>query len=157
MIINEYKGNLISAFLDSKDKRINSMAHGCNCFHTMGGGIASEVSARIPNALKADKATPYGDSSKLGKLSFWPEQSAKVQDNLGSFVFNLYTQFHPGPDARILAVRHAFALLDKVAHPDRIVGIPLIGCGIGGLQWEVVKNVINKSTPNLKIAVFHFN
>lgn len=33
------------------------LLHGCNCFHTMGAGIARDTKERNPEALQADKLT----------------------------------------------------------------------------------------------------
>ena len=45
------------------------IVHGCNCFHTVGVGIAKAISSQFPEALAADKATGYGERSKLGTIS----------------------------------------------------------------------------------------
>ena len=57
--------NLINLF---KQKEIDILVHGCNCFHTMGAGIAKIISMEYPEALKADKQKSiYADKNKLGK------------------------------------------------------------------------------------------
>ena len=38
--------------------------HGCNCFCTMGAGIAKAIKARFPEAYQADCQTPKGDRAK---------------------------------------------------------------------------------------------
>lgn len=157
MIIQEIQGNLIKSFLDvSVD--LDGMAHGANCFSTMGGGIAADIATIIPEMYMADKSSTMTPKEKLGKLT-----QARVE--IGMLVsstrtgYNLYTQYHPGPDARYEAVFQAFSALNEhLKHtPKRQrIGIPLIGCGIGGLQWEGVRDVINYVTPDIDVIVYHY-
>lgn len=60
--------------------------HGCNCFCTMGKGIAKTIQAKYPEAYAADLKTAKGDRSKLGSFSF-----AKTKDD--RHIVNLYTQY----------------------------------------------------------------
>lgn len=62
MIIEEVKGNAVSMFLRGEGHLI----HGCNCFNSMGAGIAKEVKQRIKGAYQLDQKTKKGDSRKLG-------------------------------------------------------------------------------------------
>lgn len=38
MIVNYIKGDIVALFLEG-----NIIAHGCNCFHTMGSGVAGQL------------------------------------------------------------------------------------------------------------------
>ena len=44
MTLETVKGNLITM---AKKGELDIIVHGCNCFHTMGGGIAAEIIARV--------------------------------------------------------------------------------------------------------------
>ncbi len=156
-VIAHYEGNIVSAFLDVKDLRINDMAHGCNCFHTMGAGIAREIAKRIPKAYAADKLTDYGDELKLGTFS--SALTHKKENGVSSRIFNLYTQFVTGDDARYKAVEDCFTLLNLEyikGKSTSILGVPYIGSGIGGLDWSIVEHIIDQATPNIQVAVFKF-
>lgn len=157
MIIQELQGDLIAAFLDITVD-LDGIAHGANCFSTMGGGIAAGIAKMIPEMYGADKASTLSPKQKLGGFT-----EASVE--LGSLVatkrtgYNLYTQYHPGPDARYEAVFQAFTALDshlKHTGVRQRIGIPLIGCGIGGLEWVGVRDVVNYVTPNIDIVVYHY-
>ncbi len=43
--------------------------HGCNCFCTMGAGIAKAIREQYPAAYEADLATEKGNRGKLGSYS----------------------------------------------------------------------------------------
>jgi O-acetyl-ADP-ribose deacetylase (regulator of RNase III) len=45
------------------------VVHGCNCFNTMGSGIAKQVSIEYPEATIADYETVPGDVNKLGRYT----------------------------------------------------------------------------------------
>ena len=64
------------------------IVHGCNCFCTMGAGIAKGIKSEFPEAYAADMNTKSGDHSKMGTITY-----AQI-GNLA--VVNAYTQFNWG-------------------------------------------------------------
>lgn len=150
--------------------QFRAIAHGANCFHTMGAGVALAIARRFPEALRADKATGYGDPFKLGKAS-WAEVEtfADAKNNRSFSVYNLYTQYNPGKGDEILkyeSIRRAFR---RVFHMDkcerdidslsplsvdtRPFAIPRIGCGLAGLEWEKVLEIITPFLPPQTVVV----
>lgn len=57
MNYKEVNGDLIKLALSGK---FTAIAHGCNCYKTMGAGIAKQIAERFPNVFEADKATMLG-------------------------------------------------------------------------------------------------
>lgn len=135
------QGNLVDAFLS---KEISVLAHQANCFCTMGSGIAREIKQRLPAAWEADRKTIPGDLSKLGGYS--------VASVNGGFVFNLYGQYKYGrgddgaQHTNIPALKSALlemsSALMTLQHRDWTVGIPKLGCGLGGAKWEDVEAML---------------
>ncbi|HCN3189186.1 hypothetical protein bas59_0089 [Escherichia phage EduardKellenberger] len=149
MIIDTVKGDLISIF----KKGSGHMIHGCNCFHTMGAGIAKDIAREFPQALAADKETAYGNLDKLGMFSCW-EHFAKARVVYG---INLYTQFYPGPNAEYFSIMKGFERVNEVFKGMSLpFYIPKIGCGIGGLKWEHVEDVINLATTDIDVVVVEY-
>ena len=56
-------GNLITL---AKERHFDIIAHGCNCFCTMGSGIAPQIAKAFPEAYDVDQKTVKGDKKKLG-------------------------------------------------------------------------------------------
>ena len=83
MITNTIQGDLIEAF--KRDASIYAIVHGCNCFNTMGAGIALPIKQNFPAAYAADLKTVKGDKNKLGSYTF-------AQTEYGT-VINAYTQY----------------------------------------------------------------
>ena len=73
----------------SDNKALNVLVQACNCFNTMGKGIAKAISTAYPEVARADNATKAGDKAKLGKYSY-----ARVKDNV--VIANAYGQYNYG-------------------------------------------------------------
>lgn len=129
---------------------LDAMVHGCNCFHLMGAGIAGAISKRFPDAYKADKMTNHGDWEKLGSYS-------KYDYTFGTLI-NAYTQFNPGsvrPKQQLYDnIKKAFETINR-DFAGKLIGIPKIGAGIAGGDWDVIAKIINEATPNTKIIVYY--
>ena len=70
------KGDLLHLALA---KKLDVIIHGCNCFCTMGAGIARSIKECFPEAYEADCKTKRGKLSKLGSLSFATDMWAKCK------------------------------------------------------------------------------
>lgn len=114
--------------------------HGCNCKHIMGAGIAGRIAGRWPSVLEVDKREPR----LLGQYSV-----AYVKDKLNAefMVGNLYTQYYPGRNfllpALELSLANFLSYLSGIEMLSGRIGIPKIGCGIGGGDWADVKPVLD--------------
>lgn len=158
-IVKTAKGNLLDLF----DSGVfDAIAHGANCFHTMGSGIAGQIAQRYPGAVQADiQHHSRGDEYSLGKYSTF--------ENNGRFIFNLYTQYRPGrenPDRLYRNIGIAFQTLNNDSMPkvhlrildveNPVVGIPMIGSGIARGDWDRISGIINRVTPDIDIIVIEF-
>lgn len=130
------------------------IAHGCNCFCTMGAGIAKAVAARFPQALEADRRTPTGDRTKLGTCSF-----AEVDTAHGKLtVVNAYTQFHyrgRGDKADYEAIHACMRWLAAHYHQARI-GLPKIGAGLAGGDWPRIERIIDEELGGTDVTVVEY-
>ncbi len=115
--------------------------HGCNCFCTMGSGIARQVKDECPNAWSADQRTIYGDSEKLGSFTYGIERS-------GMIVVNAYTQFDY---SRTRVDVDYDALYDTITNiidyfgqtfGETVFSMPKIGCGLAGGDWNIVEKIL---------------
>lgn len=148
--IKEIKGNLLDIF-DKEDSELDVIAHGANCFCTMGAGIAAQIKKRYPEAYFADMYyhIPVGSIERLGNLS-----SAHNNE-----VYNIYTQWRPGANADYSALRLGLRKLNYLFKDEKRVqtlGLPLIGCGIGGLEWTNVKQIILDEITDMNLVIVHF-
>lgn len=152
------EGNLITL---AQQGKFDIIVHGCNCFATMGAGIAVAIKKAFPEAYKADiKHYPAKRTkSRLGTISggevLLPE-SGKIL-----FVINAYTQYTPGPDFRLYALKDCLwelkELISELQHQAGYgmagkkiqVGFPKIGAGIGGGDWNQIKPLIESELSDV--------
>lgn len=132
-------GDLINLALQGK---FDVIIHGCNCFCSMGAGIAHSIQAQFPEAYAADLMTTKGDRNKLGYFS-----SATVLENGHNItIVNGYTQFQYSGALTLVdydAVENLFRRIKKEFSGKRI-GYPRIGAGLAGGNWEKIEHIINK-------------
>ncbi len=133
------KGDLIELALAGS---FDVIVHGCNCFCTMGAGIAKSIREIFPEAWEADLATTAGDKAKLGTFTM-----ASVKRNGHELtIVNAYTQYGyagPGRLADYDAVRRVFASL-KQNFSGRRFGYPKIGAGLAKGDWNMIRNIIDE-------------
>ncbi|BBK09208.1 putative phosphatase [Klebsiella phage 05F01] len=149
----KYKvGDLIEA---ARNGEVNYIGHGCNCYTTMGSGIAPLIKAAFPYAYKVDCQTGKGDITKLGSFS---EADPLEFDMEGPVVFNLYTQYgywgrNQGKrDLNYDAIYNALSAMaermhdfDKGDQERHVVGLPKIGAGYAGGDWDIIELIIKKT------------
>lgn len=141
MEYREVSGDLISL---AKQGNFDIIAHGCNCFCVMGAGLALQIKNHFPEAEKADKNYDRLLDAKLGNMSY------AGYENL--IVCNLYTQYEPGPNLDYEALTLCLRKLNyrfKGFH----IGLPQIGCGIAGGDWERVKAIIQKELVDMNVTI----
>ena len=155
-IVKTVNGDIISMF---KNRDFDVMLHGCNCFHTMGAGVAGRIAKAYPEALISDKSTEYG-IDKLGCYS-------TASTNYGVIV-NAYTQFLPGkesPSILYSSIGKVFSDLNRLLNSnianilgidDVTIGIPKIGSGIAGGSWNKIEKIINEVAPDLRIVLVEY-
>tara|TARA_B100001063_G_C16724136_1_gene535306 strand:+ start:1023 stop:1478 length:456 start_codon:yes stop_codon:yes gene_type:complete len=141
--VKTVKGDLIKL---AKEGQFDVIVHGCNCFCTMGAGIAKQVKSHFPNAFQADLETQKGSEEKLGSFS----SAAVLIGNHKLTIVNAYTQFHwrgRGNKADFEAIRKVFASI-KENFSGAKVGYPLIGAGLAGGDWAVISKIISEELAN---------
>ena len=119
------KGNLLD-MAEAGDFDI--IVQGCNCFNTMGGGLAREIRERYPLAAMADNATIKGDYNKLGNYT--------VAYNMAPHftIINAYTQYNMSRGTDVFEYTAFQLILQKLlfAYGDKRIGLPYIGMGLAG-------------------------
>lgn len=138
----------------AKNGQFDHIAHGCNCFCTMGARIAKAVKEIFPAAVEADQATQQGDRAKLGTCSF-----AEIALETSSLiVVYAYTQFAwrgRGPKVDYAAVRSCMGWIKK-RHPERRIGLPKIGAGLAGGDWPTISTILEEELAGEDLTLVEY-
>jgi len=129
------------------------IAHCCNCFCTMGAGIAPQIKHKFPEAYAADCTTTAGDQNKLGTITY--------TENTTPIVVNLYGQYdYKGRqfgkmDLDYAALRSALAAM-KDKFTGKTFGLPMIGAGLAGGSWEIIERIIQEELNGEDVTVVKY-
>ena len=131
------KGNLIDL---AETGAFDIIVQGCNCFNTMGGGIAREIKQRCPQAWEADCDTSSGDINKLGTYT-------QGWNNGGTYrIINAYTQYNMSGGEDVFEYASFEVILRKLAHVYGVCqfGLPMIGMGLARGDKERIMRLLEK-------------
>jgi predicted NAD-dependent protein-ADP-ribosyltransferase YbiA (DUF1768 family)/O-acetyl-ADP-ribose deacetylase (regulator of RNase III) len=170
--IGEFKDlkNLLEPFKIQYHKDIfehNShiLIQGCNCFNTMGAGIAKIIKEKYPIVYEIDQKTKKGDINKLGTFTY---ADVNPNNNKGDikYIVNLYSQFTYWDEEKMFNINsfknglyNIFDYFIKQRKKDEITikfSLPAIGLGLANGKIEEVYKVlkdINKLYKNDNIFV----
>jgi O-acetyl-ADP-ribose deacetylase (regulator of RNase III) len=131
---------------------LDALAHGCNCQGSMDGGIAVQFRRQWPEMYEEYRARCLDGRFRLGEVFPWRTAAGLV-------IFNLATQYLPGADARLDAVEQALGRMVAQAGEMGVsrIGMPRIGAGIGGLQWEDVRQVMEEAGSKTSVGLVVFS
>jgi len=129
------------------------IAHCANCFCTMGSGIAPQIKNKFPEAYAVDCATGNGDMNKLGTISY--------TQNTTPIVVNLYGQYdYTGRrsgrmDLEYDALKSALIQMKEKFSGKRF-GMPKIGSGLAGGDWEVIERIISEVFAGEYVTIVNY-
>lgn len=129
------------------------IAHCCNCFCTMGAGIAPQIKHKFPEAYEVDCETTSGDQDKLGTITY--------TENTTPIVVNLYGQYdYKGRqqgrmDLDYSALRKALGLM-REKFSGKKIGLPMIGSGLAGGSWDIIERIIQEELNGEDVTVVKY-
>lgn len=166
----EVDGNLIKLALAGK---FDVIAHGCNCHSKMGAGIAPQM-ARAFGCDRFSMELWGSDINKLGNIDYqrfvlgentvWSLEHAKNNRNEPELtVVNAYTQFnygrnHADGDLKPLDYEALTLCMRKlnVEFAGKHIGLPKIGAGLAGGDWNRIKEIIKNELKDCKVTVVNY-
>lgn len=155
----EIDGDLIELALAGS---FDVIAHGCNCFCLQGAGIALQMCEVFNTNTFLLESSGKGFIDKLGCIDSETIRTTKVingrkvKSSIELTVVNAYTQYQPGANLDYEALT---LCLRKMNHEfkGKHIGLPQIGCGIAGGDWNVVKLLIKQELKDCDVTVVIYN
>jgi O-acetyl-ADP-ribose deacetylase (regulator of RNase III) len=138
-MLKHTKGNLLDL---AEASLFDVVVQGCNCFNTMGGGIAREIAERYPEVAHMDSKTQRGDYNKLGN---WTSEVVIRKNGSVEFdIVNAYTQYNMSTGEDVFEYTAFQLILEKLTfvYPGKRFGLPYIGMGLAGGDKAVIMPMI---------------
>jgi O-acetyl-ADP-ribose deacetylase (regulator of RNase III) len=163
----EIEGDLIKL---AKEGTFDVITHGCNCLSNMGAGIAPQMA----KAFGVDKFQMELWGPTIGKLgcidyetfvigqnAIWSLEDA--DNKLGEpelAVVNSYTQYRYGKNhtdgvSKPLDYEALTLCMRKIntTFSGKHIGLPKIGAGLAGGDWNRIKKIIQTELKDMKVSV----
>lgn len=138
--MNFTQGNLL-------DARVEAVVNTVNTVGVMGKGIALMFREKYPENFKAYEAACKAGEVEVGKMFV----TAGVELDGPRWIINFPTKKHWRQPTKLEWVRSGLVALKDVLREKQIktVAIPPLGCGNGGLDWAVVRPMIEAALDDL--------
>ena len=146
----EYKiGNLF-------EEDVEAIVNTVNCVGVMGRGIALQFKKKYPGNFKAYAAACKRGEIEPGQLFAFETENATQSPH---YIINFPTKRHWRDKSRIEDIDSGLQTLVNFIREKNIrsIAIPPLGCGLGGLDWNLVRLHITKTLENLtdvRVVVF---
>ncbi len=147
-MIKYINGNL----LDLADKGyFDVIVHGCNCFNTMGAGIANQIKYKYPEVYILDQETKCGDLTKLGTINYYTYNTLTVVNAYTQFGFrskNTIPISYEAIDSCMRLIANTFK--------GKVIGMPKIGSGLGSGDWNKIEAIISNVLYDENVIVVNY-
>ena len=138
--------------------KANAIVHGVAANDPMNQGLAKSLHEMLPSMHKDFHHWCHLNHPKPGEAWVWT-----TADNVR--VVNLITQeggyghgSRPGK-ATLKNVSHALKALNKIAKKEKFtsMALPRLATGVGGLEWQDVKPLMEEKLADLEIPIFVYS
>ena len=121
---------------------VNNYAHGCNCAGAMGKGIALQFKNKYPKM--------YSEYRAMCKDGLFNPGDVFDYNYGNGHIYNLGTQVSWKTKARLEYIEDSVVRMLELAASDNVskIALPAIGAGLGGLNWNDVKEILNMVSVN---------
>jgi len=134
----EFKtGNILDANVDAIVNPVNTVG-------VMGKGLALQVKNAFPSAFERYRRACLRGDIKIGKMLVYVGAISSDPKQGPYTIINFPTKSHWRDPSKIEYVIEGLNDLVKVVRSMNLksLAIPKLGCGCGGLDWNIVKQLI---------------
>ncbi len=133
------------------DARAEALVNTVNTVGVMGKGIALQFKYAFPENYKIYKAAAEKNEIVVGEVQVVPVNNL----NSVKFIVNFPTKNHWRNPSKLQWIKDGLSdLHDKIyLFNIKSIALPPLGCGNGGLEWNVIKPVIEEFLSDLNIDI----
>ena len=145
-MIHFTKGNLMTSSAGALVNTVNTVG-------VMGKGIALQFKEEFPkNFLTYKEACSSGDLTP-GKLLITRELNSNGEEKI---IINFPTKLHWRNPSKYEYITEGLKVLPTVIseHNIKSIAIPPLGCGNGGLDWNIVKEMIEYALKDVECEIY---
>jgi O-acetyl-ADP-ribose deacetylase (regulator of RNase III) len=126
-------GNIFLSFAEA-------LVNPVNCVGVMGKGLAKQFKVKFPDNFKQYKEACDNEDIMIGRMNVYWDDNERVT------IFNFPTKVHWRNKSQYRWIDSGLNALrsDLMYFGIRSVAIPPLGCGLGGLEWSRVRDMIIK-------------
>lgn len=150
MAVQIVKGDLLK---QETDAIVNTV----NCVGIMGKGIALQFKRKWPENFKAYEKACKAGQVRTGKM--FVLDLGMLHNGKPEFIINFPTKNHWREKSKLSYIEEGLQDLVRVIREQNIksIAIPPLGCGNGGLDWDVVRKLIEDSLSGIDVDVRLFS
>lgn len=121
----------------------HALVNPVNTVGFMGKGLAKQFKKRFPKNFREYSKACADKKLKVGKMFVCEEN--------GRIIINFPTKAHYRQLSELKWIKDGLEDLVKIIHEHKInsIAIPALGCGLGGLSWPIVRQLIIGTLGNL--------
>lgn len=134
---------------DSAEALVNAV----NTVGVMGAGIARQFKQKFPDMFKIYEHDCQRGLVQLGKMHV-----VRVETETGSkYIVNFPTLEHWSDSSTLANIEEGLKDLVRIVKEKEIksIAIPPLGCGVGGLKWENVRQLIEEAFRHVEGVTVH--
>jgi O-acetyl-ADP-ribose deacetylase (regulator of RNase III) len=133
---------------------VEAIVNTVNCVGIMGRGLALQFKNKFPQNLKEYQLACTNKEVQLGKM--FVHQTGQLINP--KYIINFPTKGHWKQNSKIEDISNGLDDLITIIEKYSIksIAIPPLGSGLGGLDWNQVKKLIEEKLKNINCTVILF-
>jgi len=145
-VIRELKGDLLIAPVDV-------LVNPVNCVGVMGAGLAKQFREVYPEMFRTYQIACWEGALTIGRVQVW--QTGEFRPAYG---INFPTKNDWREQSKLSFIESGLVALVRVLKtlPIQSVALPALGCGLGGLDYDEVRDLIYKAFQDSDLDVWLF-
>ena len=138
---------------DIFNAKTEAIVNPVNCVGVMGKGLALAFKQRYPNNYAAYRKACQTHELQIGRI-FTYRLKGDGEGKL-HYIINFPTKDHWRDASKVSYIEQGLDALARTIEeiPIHSIAIPPLGCGLGGLSWDIVRPLVIKRLESLDCAI----